>query len=872
MARQDTGKTVQSAQLNEITGLSESEAQNRLRSEGYNELPRSEKRTPLRIMFEVLREPMLALLLGGGLIYLALGDLKEALILIAFAMFSIIITIVQESRTERVLEALRDLTSPRALVIRDGERKRIAGREVARGDVVVIEEGDRVPADLLLLQAHDLRTDESLLTGESVPVRKRSGAVGETAGGQRPGGDDQSFAYSGTLSVGGSGLGEVTATGVKSEIGKIGLSLSSLEIEPPRLRAQIQKLVWIFSGIGAVACVTTAVLYALWRGTWLEGLLAGIALGMAMLPEEFPVVMTIFMAMGAWRISQARVLTRRAAAIETLGSATVLCTDKTGTLTQNKMSVAELRRIKGRETHFHMDSAGKMPAVFQELVEGGLLASSQNPFDPMDKAFHELAGRQIEVSQLARVKSRKLERTYGLRPDLLAVTQVWSAPGRKGDLLVAAKGAPEAIASLCRLSAKDRKLMSAAVNDMAKEGLRVLGVAHAAFSAKSLPKSPRSFAFEFIGLVGLADPLRASVPEAVAQCHTAGIRVIMITGDYPATAKAIAQQAGIHCENVVTGDDLAELDDPALAALLKTATVFARIMPEQKLRIVNALKSDGDIVAMTGDGVNDAPSLKAAHIGVAMGGRGTDVAREASSIVLLDDDFSSIVKAVRLGRRIFDNLQKAMGFVVAVHVPIAGLALLPLVTGLPILFGPVHIAFLEMIIDPVCTLVYEAEPEEGDIMARPPRAPEAPLFSRYLIAWSVAQGTFVLMLMAAIYIVVLQRGMPEAEARALVFFSMVLSTIGLIFVNRSFGASALATIRRPNRALARVLLAVGGMLALTLAWPVVMELFRFGPLHLDDLTLAAGAGLVVVLALASVKRLLPHDAVNHGAALRPFRR
>ena len=872
MSREFASGSAQTIEAAKPRGLSKSEAQNRLRLEGYNELPRTEKRTPLRIMFEVLREPMLALLLGGGLIYLALGDLKEALILIAFAMFSILITIVQESRTENVLEALRDLTSPRALVIRDGERKRIAGREVARGDLVAIEEGDRVPADILLLQAHDLRTDKSLLTGESVSVRKRSCAPGETASGQRPGGDDLPFAYSGTLAVGGSGLGEVTATGVKSEIGKIGLSLSSLEIEPPRLRAQIQKLVWIFSGIGAVACVATAVLYALWRGTWLEGLLAGIALGMAMLPEEFPVVMTIFMAMGAWRISQARVLTRRAAAIETLGSATVLCTDKTGTLTQNKMSVAELRRINGRVTHFHIGSPTDMPAAFRDLAEGGLLASSQDPFDPMDKAFHELADLEMETRRRSQVKGWKLERTYGLRPDLLAVTQVWSVPSRKGQLLVAAKGAPEAIASLCRLSGKDRKRMSVAVNEMAGEGLRVLGVARKVFSGKGLPKSPRSFALEFVGLVGLRDPLRASVPEAVAQSRSAGIRVIMITGDYPATAKAIAEQAGIHCESVVTGDDLAALDDPALAALVKTATVFARIMPEQKLRIVNALKANGDVVAMTGDGVNDAPSLKAAHIGVAMGGRGTDVAREASSIVLLDDDFGYIVKAVRLGRRIFDNLQKAMGFVVAVHVPIAGLALLPLVTGLPILFGPVHIAFLEMIIDPVCTLVYEAEPEEGDIMARPPRAPDAPLFSRYLIAWSVAQGAFVLMLVAGIYIGALRFGMPEAEARALVFFSTVLSTIGLVFVNRSFTASPLASIRRPNRALARVLLAVAGMLALTLAWPLMMSLFRFGPLHLDDLTLAVGAGLVVLLALASLKRLLRIDGSDHSAALRSLRK
>ncbi len=840
-------------------GLSQTEAQIRLQLEGFNELPRSEKRTPLLIVFEVLREPMLALLLMGGVIYLALGDLKEALILIVFAMLSIVITVVQESRTERVLEALRDLTSPRALVVRDGQRKRIAGREVVRGDLVVLEEGDRVPADVVLIEAHDLHVDESLLTGESVSVQKRQRELGEVQPYQRPGGEGLPFAYSGTLVVRGSALCEVIATGPASEIGKIGASLSALETEPPRLRAQIQKLIWLFGGIGAGASLAVIVFYGLWRGTWLEGILAGIALGMAMLPEEFPVVLTIFMAMGAWRISQAHVLTRRAAAIETLGSATVLCTDKTGTLTQNKMSVAELLRIENQTKHCHVDAAYNIPAVFHELMEYSLLASAQEPFDPMDKAFHELAGKAMGADKFSQLRNWRLEHTFGLRSELLAVCQVWRKPNHDRHFIVAAKGAPEAIAKLCKLRRKERELVTQAVNQMAAEGLRVLGVARAQFAGKKLPNSPTGFTFEFLGLVGLADPLRDSVPQAVAQCRSAGIRVVMITGDYPATAKTIAQQAGIDVDTVVAGDELAKLDDRALAELVKTATVFARILPEQKLRIVNALKSNGEVVAMTGDGVNDAPSLKAAHIGVAMGGRGTDVAREASSIVLLDDDFGSIVKAVRLGRRIYDNLQKAMGFIVAVHVPIAGLAMMPLIFGLPIIFGPVHIAFLEMIIDPVCTLVYEAETEEVDVMAKPPRASDAPLFSRYLIGWSVLQGTIVLALMATIYVTALRQGMPEDEARALVFFSTVLSTIGLVFVNRSFGASLLRSVRRPNTNLTRVLFAVAGMLALTLVWPDARNLFRFGPLHLDDLVLTFGAGFVVALVLAALKPILRID-------------
>lgn len=837
-----------------LSGLSEAEAQIRLKSEGYNELPRQDRRTPLRIVLEVLREPMLALLLGGGFIYLLLGDLKEALILLAFALLSVVITVIQETRTERVLEALRDLTSPRALVIRGGTRRRIAGREVVRGDLAVLAEGDRVPADAVLVQASDLQADESLLTGESVPVRKIAAAE-IPAGRARPGGDDLPFVYSGAMVVRGSGLAHVVATGPRSEIGKIGLSLHMLEAEPPRLQAQTARLVRLAALGGAAVSVVAVVLYGTLRGGWLDAVLAGITIGMSMLPEEFPVVLTVFMAMGAWRISKARVLTRRAAAIETLGSATVLCTDKTGTLTENRMSIAELRLPDGDIFLLREATDAKVPGNFRELAVHGLLASAPVPFDPMEKAFHEFARDGMEVADGLPGPDWKLAYSYGLRPDLLAMTQLWQSDASAPAFVVAAKGAPEAVAHLCHLGPAELEAVHRAVDAMAAEGLRVLGVAKAVHEGQPWPESQRDFPFVFLGLVGLADPLRPSVPEAVRECRSAGIRVVMITGDYPATASAIAQQAGLDASEVLTGDAIEHLDDSELAGRARTTNVFARIMPEQKLRIVQALKADREIVAMTGDGVNDAPSLKAAHIGVAMGGRGTDVAREASSIVLLDDDFGSIVTTIRLGRRIYDNVRKAMGFIFAVHVPIAGLALLPLIFGLPIIFSPIHIAFLEMVIDPVCSLVFEAETDEEDIMRRKPRAPDEPLFSWPLIGWSVLQGGLAFGLVGAIFVVTHQRGMPEDEVRALTFFSLVLSIVSLILVNRSFSTSLVAAFRRPNPALRWILLMVAAILGLSLVWPAASALFRFGPLHADDLALTLAAGIFVLIVLETFKHL-----------------
>lgn len=826
------------------SGLSQQEASARLLAEGPNEVPGRQQRTFLRIAFEVLREPMFALLLAAAAVYLALGDLQEAVLLCIFATTSVAIALIQEVRTERVLEGLRDLASPRALVIRDGESHRIAGREVVRGDVLIIAEGDRVPADAHLLSCQDLLADESLLTGESVPVRKLAGTAAPDT---RPGGDDLPIVFSGTLVVRGQGVAEVTATGSRSELGRIGTAIAKIETEPPRLRSETRRLVASFATVSISLSVIAVLLYGLLRGSWLEALLSGIALGMSMLPEEFPLVLTVFMVMGAWRISRAHVLTRRVAAIETLGAATVLCTDKTGTLTENRMTIAEIR-TSGES--WSPTANSEMPEQVRAVVETGILSSRSVPVDPMERAFHELGARQgATVSTDA---SPMWE--YGLRPDLLAVTQVWE--GAAGvPLIVAVKGAPEAVAGLCRLGHSERVTIQRAVEDMASRGMRVLAVARGAYNAHSpRPETPHAFDLKLLGVVGFADPLRPTVPAAIRDCRSAGIRVIMITGDHPRTALAVAGMAGLDTGAVLTGVDIGQIDAAEFRDRVRQTSVFARILPEQKLQIVEALKENGEIVAMTGDGVNDAPSLKAANIGIAMGGRGTDVAREAAALVLLNDDFGSIVSAIRLGRRTYDNLRKSMAYIMAVHVPIAGLAILPLLLGLPLILLPLHIAFLELVIDPVCSIVFEAEKEAPGTMLRPPRDPTEQLMTTRFIWWSVLQGLLVFAVVAVVFFAALHRGLPEADLRALTFVALVGINAGLIAVNRSSADSFRDLTIRSNPVFWSMMCAVGGLLALILSIPSLRGLFAFGPLHWDDLAAAFLAGIAGLALLVIAKR------------------
>ncbi len=831
-------------------GLTEAEAAARLRDEGPNELAQDRARGLWAMLLSVLREPMLLLLLAAGGIYLVLGDREEALTLLSFVVVVITITLVQERKAEHALAALRDLTSPRAVVVRDGERRRVAGREVVRGDLLVVAEGDRVPADAVLVEASHIEADESLLTGESVPVRKRVAAVPPPDA--RPGGDDLPFLYAGTLVVRGHGLGEVRATGGRTEMGRIGASLAKLETGRTPLQVQVDRMVRVVAIGGVLLCVALVLLYGATRGDWLQGLLAGIALAMAVLPEEFPVVLTLFMALGAWRVSKSRVLTRRLPAIEALGSATVLCSDKTGTLTENRMRIARL--WTPGTLHVLQDEA--LPEPVHEVLEFGILASQRDPFDPMEQAFHRLGNRALAGTEHLHTRWT-LVREYPLSPELLAVSHVWRAPGGER-LVVAAKGAPEAIADVCHLEAARAAEVSAHVAEMAADGLRVLAVARAWARPDELPPGQHDFEFELVGLVGLEDPVRPNVPEAVAECQGAGVRVVMITGDAPETARAIARQIGLSHAGVVTGAELQALSEAEVGARVRGASVFARVVPEQKLRLVEALRANGEIVAMTGDGVNDAPALKAAHIGVAMGGRGTDVAREAAALVVTDDDFTSIVGAVRLGRRIYDNLRRAMAYVVAVHIPIAGLSLLPVLLGWPIALFPVHIVFLELIIDPACSLAFEAEPGDPGLMRRPPRRPGAPLFDRRIVVVSLLEGASVLAVTLLAFRIGLSHTGAEASGRALAFAALIGGNVMLILVNRSWERSLVAMLGTRNFAAWAVI--GGATLAVTiiLATPFFRSLFRFGPASPGDLALAAGAGAASLLWFEVVKRVRPN--------------
>ena len=888
------------------SGLSREEATQRLQAEGPNELPRGRRRTLGRIVLEAARDPMSQFLLAGVAIYLLLGDVHEALLLGLFVLVTIGLSVVQQQRTERVLEALRDLASPRALVLRDGERLRVPGREVVRGDLLLIGEGDRVAADGVLQSAHALETDESLLTGESVPVRKAAkqegavepaspGAAPEAASGTasaQPGGDGQPFVWAGSVVVKGQGVAQVTATGAASAMGRIGRALGSIETPDTPLTLQTRRLVRLAAMAGAAASLLFILAFGLTRGDWLAALLGGVTLAMSLLPEEFSLILTVFMAMGAWRLSHERVLARRPAAIEALGAATVLCTDKTGTLTWNRMAVTDLAVMDLPVANLENPPAGDpaaadppalrvwtaggagpaapLPEAFHALLEAAVLASQPEPFDPMERAFHALGQEHLDPAHGH--DGWELVHAWGLTPELLAMSHVWQAPGQESPT-ISAKGAPEAMALLCRLSEAQAAVWQEAARQFTSSGKRVLAVARAVVTAQNAqttqtahtahsanpgapwPATPHGFEFQPLGLVALADPLRPEVPAAVAECRRAGVRVAMVTGDHPGTALAIAAEAGIDTTGgVLTGADIEALDEAALRERALRTSVFARVMPQQKLKLVQALKAGGEVVAMTGDGVNDAPALKAAHIGIAMGRRGTDVAREAASLVLMEDDFGAIVKGLRMGRRILDNVRKGMVFVLAVHVPIAGLALMPLLAGWPPLFAPVHIAFLELVIDPVCAIVFEAEGDEDDVMARPPRDPAAPIVSADLVRLGLGQGGAALAMLAALYVGVTWAGHSVEEARAAVFAALVGSLAALVLANRSYSVALGVSLRRSNPALWTVMLVSVSLLGLAMTVPALRSVFRFGEPSAVTLGLAGMASVALLPLLGWIAR------------------
>ena len=818
-------------------GLSTAEAAMRLRRDGPNLLPQPERRRWIHIVRDVVREPMLLLLLVASGLYLILGDARDAAILGASVLLVIALTLYQELRSERALQALRDLSSPRARVLRDGIERILPARELVVGDAIAVSEGDRVPADARIVGGAELELDESLLTGESMPVRRAANADADAA---------TSRIHAGTLVVRGHAHAEVVATGARSEMGRIGASLQRLRSERTPLQREMRRVVALFAAVGIASCVLMIVLYGWLRGDWLQALLAGITLAMSNIPEEFPVVLTVFLALGGWRMARQRVLVRRPPAIEALGAVTVLCTDKTGTLTENRMALHEIAIAGSAPAALHAASEDDA----RPLLRCARLASARETHDPMDRAI--LAATDDETDD-AFAHAEVLHR-YPLSPALPAYTAVWRLEA-EAPLVVACKGAPETVAQLCGLAAEPTLRVMSQVGAMAHRGLRVIAVADAEWPRDTaMPGTAHGFRLRWRGLLGFADPLRDNVPDAVAEARAAGIRVVMLTGDHPDTANNIAAQAGLsERPRVALGAGLAALDDAAFAAEAAGVDVFARVRPEHKLRLVEALKAQGEVVAMTGDGVNDAPALMAAHVGVAMGARGTDVAREASSIVLLDDDFASIVRAIRMGRAIYDNIRRAARYIIAVHIPITGLALLPLLLDAPLILLPLHIVFLEMIVDPACSFVFEREPPVDDVMRRPPRAAHTRLIDAATFAASIARGLLAFAAVLAVYLLARRAGLETAQQAALAFTAVVVGNLGLIVLHRS-GDRVWQALRRTNPALTVVSAITSSLLAAITLLPGPGAWFGFAPPPLQWLLLAAATPLILLFFADSIAR------------------
>ena len=828
-------------------GLSSQEASRRHAQYGPNAIESREQRGLLRTLAAVATEPMFLLLLAAAAIYLLIGDLGEGLLLGAFALMTVTLVVLQERRSERALQALRQLAAPQVRVVRDGRLLRIPARELVPGDLFLVGEGERIAADGVLRDCSNLSVDESLLTGEAVPVRKRAHAGEHRPLQAEPGGDDRPFVHAGTLAVSGYGQAEVVAIGSDTRVGRIGAALAGIELAPTPPQRQLRPLVRGFAAGGLALSAALVLWWGLREGDWLQGVLSGIALAMALLPEEFPLALAVFLALGAWRLAQAKVLARRPAVVEALGAATVLCVDKTGTLTENRMRV---RRLVTLAEDVDASAAGELPEPVHALLEHAVLASHRGGVDPMDNAI--LARGDAGLAGTEHLHPQwHLVREYPITPELLAVSHAWTAGD--GTLCVAAKGAPEAVADLCHLDAAQAAAWQARVQALADQGLRVLAVA--AGRART-PAAAQAHDYDFspLGLVALEDPLRASVAQAVAQARGAGIAVAMITGDHVATALAIARQAGIDtAAGALGGEALARMDEAQLAASVRRVRVFARMQPEQKLRLVQALRANGETVAMTGDGVNDAPALKAAHIGIAMGVRGTDVAREAASVVLLEEDFGRIVEGVRLGRRIHDNLRKVMGYILAVHVPIAGLALLPLLLGLPPLMLPAHVLLSQMIIDPVCSLAFENAPPARDLMQRPPRPAGQPLLDAPMAWQAIAHGAAVLGVALAGYALSLRGGAGADEARTLAIVCLTAGNLALVWAHAARGLGPLAPLRGGFGPFWAVAAVATGVLALGIAVPAARALLRFALPSPGALALAVGAAFAAVGAAVAVE-------------------
>jgi Ca2+-transporting ATPase len=794
-------------------GISESQARSILAREGENLIPSEAPKTLAKQILVILSEPMLILLIAAGVINFLLAEVLDALMLMVTVFIVLGISIYQSRRSEKALQALKELSAPTVKVIRDGAEKRISSKALVVGDLVLLSEGDRVCADAVIISSISLAADESTVTGESIPVDKNEGES----------------LLSGTLITRGHGTAEVSATGVKSQLGAIGKSLQEITTSRSRLQRDVDQLVRVIGVLGIITVISVVTIYGSTRNNWLEGGLAGIAAAMALIPEEFPVILTLFMAIGAWRISKEKVITRQPSSIESLGSISVLCVDKTGTITENHMTVKEISSLNSRSVLTTNLDPSSLSADLIELIEIAALACPIRGYDPMDIAFLELSQRFKFSNEADSLMEFPVEKSR------LAYIHIWK---QVTQITYAAKGAPETIIKLCQLDVSKAKEITATVHEAAGKGFRVIAVAkHVASTTSEISTNFESLKFEYLGLALLQDPIRAGVKESVAECRTAGIKTIMITGDHPNTAAAIAHEIGLDgLHLIVTGDQLDSMDDRELATQIAEVSVFARVKPEHKLRIVRALQASGHVVGMTGDGVNDAPALRAADIGIAMGGRGTDVAREAAALIITDDNYNSIVRGIKRGRATYANLQKAMSYVIAIHIPIFGLALLPIFsTNWPLILLPGLVAFHEVIIDPACSVVFEEESPDPKIMEEQPRKPDSRLFSRREIWLAATQGFSTFLALLSLFLYLNASGRSEQEVRSMIFGALMISNIFLILTNRSRSLTILQTFKnRNNRAVPWILALALGILFSLILIPPLRTLFDLGAIAFTD--------------------------------------
>lgn len=806
-----------------LMGLSSAEVAASQAMSGTNRLQYDTGNGLLTLLKGILLEPMVLLLLAASGIYLLNGEYRDAAFLAASIIFIAAISLYQENRSRSALKKLNELSQPLCTVVRDGVEQQIKTEDLVMGDILIVTEGQTVAADGEILRSNDFSVNESILTGESLSVAKSAATEKEVS--------------AGTTVTGGLAIVKVGAIGNNTRLGKIGNSLENIIEEKTPLEKQIGRFVKKMVIAGAIVFAIVWMLNYFNSGDVANSLLKALTLAMSILPEEIPVAFTTFMALGAWRLATLGIVVKKMKTVETLGSASVICTDKTGTLTENTMALSAVYLPGNDQIIRDLSRPGSESG---ELLTVAMWASEPRPFDPMEVALHEA---YASTTQADMRPSFKMVHEYPLSGTPPMMTHIFEDASK--NRIIAAKGAPEAIFNVCRLTAANRAKAEAALNTLASAGYRVLAVSVGQSESLSFPEKQQDLTFDFKGLVAFYDPPKKNIQQVLSDFYRAGINVKIITGDNALTTGAIARDIGFRgFEHAITGDQLMKLSDSEMSKAVSENQIFSRMFPEAKLRIINALKANGEVVAMTGDGVNDGPALKAAHIGIAMGKKGTAIAKDAASLILIDDDLARMIDAVAMGRKIYSNLKKALQYIISIHLPIILTVFLPLAFGwiYPNIFSPLHVIMLELIMGPTCSVIYENEPIEAGTMSRKPRIRYSEFFSLRELATSLVQGLVITAGVLGVYAYAVSQTYSEDLTRSMVFTTLMLANIFLTFVNRSFYHSIWTTLKYKNNLVLYITLLTLALLAALLLTPYLRNLFDFEaitPLQLVVCTCAA---------------------------------